>query len=129
VRVASWPRDRLGYFEPFLGFKMRSLEEAQVVSAPLDLEGKAARVFLNVGGLSEQSQIGVEVLSERFEPISGYTREECAAPREAGLRQPVLWRDRQALRDMPGPVRLRVTFGGLRPEDVRLYALYVEECD
>jgi hypothetical protein len=129
VRVASWPRDRLGYFEAFRGHKMRSLQEAHVVSAPIDLEGKPARVFLNVDGLSEHSQLDVEVLSERFEPVAGYTRDACVAPREPGLRQPVQWQSRDRIEDADGPVRLRVGYGGLRPEDIRIYAIYVEECD
>jgi hypothetical protein len=129
VRVAAWPRDRLGYFEAFRGNKMRSLHEAHVVSAPLDLECNVARVFVNVDGLSEHSQIGVEVLSERFEPLAGYAGAECVALSESGLRQPIRWRAHDRIEGAQGPVRLRLSFGGLRPEDIRIYAIYVEACD
>jgi len=129
VYAASWPRDRLGYFEPFRGNKMRSLHEAHVVSAPIDLEGKPARVFLNVDGLSEHSRIDVEVLSERLETVPGYTREECVAPTASGLRQAVRWREHDRIRNVDGSVRLRLGFGGLRPEDPRIYAIYVVESD
>jgi hypothetical protein len=129
VRVAAWPRDRLGYFEAFRGHKMRSLDEAQVVSAPLDLERKAARVFVNVDGLSEHSRIEVGVLSERFEPIAGFEPEACVAPSESGLRQPIRWQEHDRIQNVDERVRLRLSFGGLRPEDVRIYAVYVEESD
>ena len=95
----------------------------------IDLEGKPARVFLNVDGLSEHSRVDVEVLSERLEAIPGYVREECVAPTASGLRQPVRWREHDRIRDVDGPVRLRLGFGGLRPEDPRVYAIYVEESD
>ena len=41
-----------------------------------------------------------------------------------GLRQQVCWKDRDQVA-ADGPIRLRANFGGLRPEDVRLYAMYL----
>ncbi|MSP14324.1 MAG: hypothetical protein EXR62_15395 [Chloroflexi bacterium] len=127
VRVATWQRDRLGYFEPFKGSKMRSPAEAHFISAPLNLEGKPARVFVNAGGLSQYSQVTVEVLNERFEQIAGYTGAECIPLQEEGLRQPVRWQSGDLVAPTNAPVRLRVNVGGLRPEDIQIYALYVEE--
>jgi hypothetical protein len=86
-------------------------------------------VFLNVGGLSEHSQVQVEVLTERLEPLPGYTAAEGGALTAAGLRQAVRWQAHDQLEAVQGPIRLRVSFGGLRPEDIRLYAVYVEEAE
>ena len=33
--------------------------------------------------------------------------------------------DRDTVRESDSPFRLRVNFGGVRPEDARLYALYI----
>ena len=43
---------------------------------------------------------------------------------ESGLRVPVSWRDRPTI-ETDSPVRVKVNFGGLRPEDIRVYAVYV----
>jgi len=57
VRVASWMRDRLGYFQSFLGPEQNS----HFISAPIDLEDKPARIYMNIDGLSEYSQIVLRV--------------------------------------------------------------------
>ena len=45
-----------------------------------------------------------------------------------GLRQPVRWQGGEVLQAAGGVFRLRVNYGaGLRPEDARLFALYVTE--
>ena len=68
----------MGYFEAFLGMKMNSLQESHFISAPIDLEGKPARVEINVDGLSEYAEMSAEILTERFEAIPGFTRDDCA---------------------------------------------------
>jgi len=124
VRVASWPRDRLGYFESFLG----PGRNAYFISAPLDLEGKPVQIYMNVDGISEYNKVTTEILDERFNVIHGYSREECIGPRESGLRQPVKWQEHEKI-ETDSPVRIRVNFEGIRPEDLKVYALYVEHCD
>lgn len=126
VRLATWPRDRLGYFEPFKGSKMRSLQESHFISAPIDLEGKPARVALNVAGISEQSNVKVQVLDEQFRPLAGYDLDSYLDLDESGLRQPVRWQGHDLIENVAGSVRVRVDFAGNRPEDVRLYAVYLE---
>ena len=42
-----------------------------------------------------------------------------------GLRVPVTWKNSPTLPAGNGPVRLRVAFAGVRPEDIGLYAMYV----
>ena len=132
VRVATWVRDRLGYFRAFRAFRgsrMRSIQEAHFVSAPIDLEGKAARLLLNVDGITEQSGVSVEILDEKFNNVPGYNAESCLTLTESGFEQTVRWRDQESISHIAGPIRVRVNFTGLRPEDVRLYALYLREVD
>ena len=122
IRVASWTRDRLGYFQSFLGPEQNS----HFISAPIHLEDKPARIYMNIDGLSKYSQISVEILDEKFRKIPGYSRAECVAPKESGLRQLVRWQDRQMIEKVRSPVRIQVNFEGVRPEDLKLYTLYIE---
>jgi len=92
----------------------------------VDLEGRAARVLINVDGISEYSHVSVEVLDEQFNPLVGYTKDVFIGPRASGLRQPVQWRDRDLIEPVNGRVRIRASLEGIRPEDVRLYAIYLE---
>ena len=125
VRVASWPRDRLGYLQPFDRRQLRIPNGCHVISAPIDLGGRPARVALNVAGLSQLAQVTVGVLDERFRPLDGYSHRDCR-PLESGLKQPVTWRRRAVVEGTGGPIRLRVNYAGIRPEDPQLYAIYVE---
>jgi hypothetical protein len=132
VRLASWPRDRLGYFQVYDSpGRPAWLPEGQsivdvaphLVTCPLRAAG-GARVFLNVEGVGQHAEVRVEVLDERLRPVPGLSGDASPPVREAGLRVPVRWRDRDAIGALPGPFRLRVTCAGLRPEDVKLYAVY-----
>ncbi len=125
VRVASWPRDRLGYFQPFPAARMRTGQEAHVISAPIDLGASDAQLTLNLDGLGKYSAVSAEVIGERLEPITGFTAADCVAPTSSGLAQPVTWKDRATLPCEHGPVRLRLNFSGVRVEDIKLYAAYL----
>lgn len=123
IRVASWKRDRLGYLQPF--DQMRRPDGCHVISAPIDLEGQRGRVALNVDGLSEYAQVTVEILDEHFIPVQGYSSDDCL-PLESGLDQQVTWKDRTLVNKKDGAFRIRLNFAGVRPEDPKLYAIYVE---
>ena len=123
VRVASWTRDRLGYFQSFLG----SEQNSHFISAPLDLESKPARIYMNIDGLSEYNKVSVEILDEKFKEVPGYTQDACISPQESGFRQLVRWKNRQMIEKVKSPVRIQVTFKGIRPEDLKLYAVYIED--
>ena len=132
IRVATWERDRMGYFSIFSipkthVFLDNSLTETKphFISSPIDLEGEPARVAMNIDGLSEHSNVSVEIQNERFEPIPGYTAEDCTEPIESGLRKEVRWGEQEVLGGMKGPVRIRVNFEGIRPEDIKLFAIYL----
>ena len=48
------------------------LKQTQIVSAPIDLEGGAARLTVNVEGINEHSRISVEIQDREFRPVDGY---------------------------------------------------------
>ena len=126
VRVASWKRDRLGYFQASDMALRHSSQPRHVISAPIDLEGQPGRVFLNVDSLSEHSQITVQILDERFQPLEGYSAEDCA-PLESGFDQTVTWKKHELIAKKDGAIRIRVNYVGIRPEDPKVYAIYVEK--
>jgi hypothetical protein len=129
VRLATWQRDRLGYFcvtsEPLEGQKWRPELPPHVISAPIRLAKNASRVYLNADVFGQHGQITVEVLDERFRPLPDYSGKACIPVTDGGLRIPVKWRDRERVETREGSVRVRVNFGGIRPEDCRMYTVYV----
>ncbi len=127
VRVATWPCDRLGCLRSYFTSPTTDRNLPHFVSAPIDLEGKAARVYLNVGDLDDYSTVSVEVLDKRFRPIPGYTRDTCLAPTLGGFRELVRWQERDTIKYTDGRIRIRVNFSGVRPEDAKVYAVYLEE--
>lgn len=128
VRVASWERDRLGCFQAYLGgpHAKPGEDDPHIISAPIDLEGGTARLFLNVDRLHPYSGVSVAILDERLHPLPGYTHERCNAPTESGYSQPVSWSEKDTISHRDGPIRIRLDFTGIRFEDVRLYAIYLE---
>ena len=122
IRVARWRRDRLGYFESFLG----PGRNAYFISAPIDLEGKPAHIYMNVDGVGEHSKVTTEILDEEFNVIEGYSREECVGPEEPGFHQPVKWRNHEKIEIKDRPIRIKVNFEGIRPEDLKVYAIYLK---
>ena len=125
VRVASWPRDRLGYFRPFPAGRMRPRQGAHVVSAPIDLEGRPAHLALNIEGLGDYSDVTAEIITEQLEPVPGYSAADCIPPTASGLSQPVAWQGRNTVQHDDGPFRLRLNFSGIRAEDIKLFAAYM----
>ncbi|MEW6751985.1 MAG: hypothetical protein AB1505_13555 [Candidatus Latescibacterota bacterium] len=121
VRVAAWKRDRLGAFRAF-GAPDRP---HHCVSAPIDLQGRPARLLLNADGLGPHAALAAQVLAEDFAPLPGYGAADFG-PLASGLRQPATWRERPVVRSPGGRIRLQLCLAGVRPEDVRLYAAYLE---
>jgi hypothetical protein len=126
VRVATWVRDRLGYFCPSRrNYGLGAAYEPHCVSCPIELENAGRRLTVNADHLGQYSQLRVELLDERFYPLPGYSEEDCIPVTESGLRQPVTWRGKETLDQFDGSIRVRVNWEGVRPEDARLYAVYV----
>ena len=67
----------------------------------------------------------VEVLDEQFRPLPGFTTGEAIPLAQSGFRLPAAWRGKTTLDGGGKPVRVRVNFEGVRPEDIRVYATYV----
>jgi hypothetical protein len=121
IRVAHWDRDRLGYLSPFVTEK----KSPHLISAPVATNGQPVAVKLNIGGINQWSSVKVTVLDEQMRELPGYTAQDCTGPEQSGLSQRVVWgHQRQVV--APGPIRIRVDFTGVRPEDLQLYAIYVQ---
>lgn len=122
VRIATWPRDRLGYFSPG-----PTAENAHCISSPLTLARDNAKVFINATGLSAEHQLTVEILDEQMRPLPGYTAAEYTPqPTPSGLRLPLIWQARKTLENVGKPFRIRINWTGKNPTSTRLYAVYIE---
>ncbi|PYV07565.1 MAG: hypothetical protein DMG07_28285 [Acidobacteria bacterium] len=121
VRLATWPRDRLGYFAPAV-----DVEEPHFISAPIQAPRDGAGVAVNADGLSADSFLRVEVLSEQLVPLQGYSADDALPITESGLRRPAAWRGRESLGKLSQPIRIRVNWGGTRPDKARVYAVYLQ---
>ena len=100
-----------------------SRPQPHLISCAMRADGSPAKVYANAD-LSKHCPLTVEVLDEQFHPLPGYSGDDCVPLVEDGLRQAVVWKNRDVLPD--GLFRLQVNYGGgLRPEDAKLYALYV----
>lgn len=124
VRLATWGRDRLGYFTA-----APRTQGAHCFSAPIELDTPQAEIYVNASGLSEASQLRVDVLDHRLRPLPGYSGDASIPLREPGLRQRVTWDGKDQLAGVDGPIRVRVNWEGIYPEDARLYAVYVVESE
>ncbi len=130
VRCASWHLDRLGCFETFdeiiFGegeFFPITRPKPHFISCPMRGDGPQ-KVFANAD-LTEHCPVTVEVLGEGFHPLPGYSGDACVPLSEDGFRLPVRWKERDEL-PAGETFRLQVNYGnGLRPEDAKVYALYV----
>ena len=131
VRIATWPRDRLGFFSAvsrpvFQGQGYKDIPvEPHTISCPVHAGKEDAGVFVNVDGLGEYSQLRVDLLDLEFRPVPGYSGDDCVLVSEDGLRQRVAWKKGDTIGHFDHPVRVRVNWNGVRPEDARLYAVYV----
>jgi hypothetical protein len=155
IRLATWLRDRFGYFEVPMEIRRRQevpaprrgLKQGEqgalatpkrpepkspwekvsphFISFPITLQGPDQKVFVNADGLSEDGFIKVEILDQQFRVLPGYSSKDCAPITESGFRQPAIWGAKTTLDQSDRPIRVRVNLEGQRPEDVRVYAAYV----
>lgn len=121
--MVSWPRDRLGSLKPF-----RS-GNPHTISCPIRVEQGVAKVYVNASGLNKNTQLRISLLDEGFRPIPGFSGNDAAVLPQDGLRLPVSWKGGDSLLPAQGLVRLQVDFGGTRPEDGALHAIYVGDVD
>ena len=60
------------------------------------------------------------------ENLSGWCRDAGVAPNSSGFHERVSWKDHEMV-DAQGSIRICLCFRGIRPEDARLYAVYIED--
>jgi len=120
VRLATWPRDRIGYLKPFYADRPRA------ITCPIRLLRGKTKVNLNASGLGQYSHLRVGLSDEGFRPISGFSGESALVVKEDGFKIPLRWQAGDSLSPDLGTVRVDVQFEGVRPEDCRLHAVYLE---
>ncbi len=130
IYLATWPRDRLGYYSvteaATEGQKPTKGVDPQFISCPIILDRSQTHVYLNAAGLGQYTQATVEVLDYNFQPIPGYSGADSIPLTTAGLHEEVKWQHKSGLPKFDHPVRLRVKFGGLQRERARIYAVYLD---
>ena len=143
VRLATWPRDRLGSFEVYNYAQMDWMRARavraedtvsmmddvtpQAVSCVVSTDSQETTLKVNVDKASEDSWLTVELLDENFIPISGYSGKDAIPVKSSGLQELVVWKSRRCIVGLEGSFRVKISFHGLRPEDVRLYAVYLSQ--
>jgi hypothetical protein len=129
VRLATWPRDRLGFYSvPAVVVEGQEPPKGiapHFISCPIMFSKPETKIYLNAE-LAEHTQVTVEVLDDKFRPLPGFSGADSIPLAHAGLHEQVKWRTKQALGKLDGPVRIRVNFGGLQVERARVYAIYLE---
>lgn len=120
VRMISWARDQLGYLKPF------RTDEQKAISCPARVEAGPMRAFANVSGVGEHSRLRVGLLDEGLRPIPGCAVQDAEPLAVDALRAPLRWRGGDALTPAMGAVRFDLRFEGVRVEDGRLHAVYLE---
>jgi hypothetical protein len=131
VRVATWQRDRLGYFSAvprqlFAGPDVMNVDvDPHLISAAFTLGGAGRKMYVNAELLSQHSFLVVELLDHQFRPLEGYSGNHGGRVSASSLRAPLVWKSGAGVEAFDHPVRLRVNWGGVRPEDARLYAIYI----
>jgi hypothetical protein len=120
VRLARWPRDRLGFFQTF-----PTPGHPHCITDVIDRAGPPFDVFVNVDGVSEHAWLTFELLDERFYPIAGYSGDGRARVDQPGLQQPVTWPNTRNRGNVKEPFRLKISFEGLTADRIKFYAVYV----
>ena len=133
VRLAKWERDRLGYFQQY-DYPRRPAYlppdgtfvdvDPHFITCPFTID-KATSVFANVDGLSQYSELKVEVLTKEFIPIPELSGDNAIPLKQSGLREPISWKSGNTINSSVKEFRLKVTSAGIRSEDVKIYALYL----
>ena len=89
-----------------------------VSTAPFRWEGE--RLYVNAE--AEDGEIRCELISSDGQPLAGYERNDSVCLTADGVRQPVLWGEREFLpKETEGPVQLRFWL-----RDARLYSYWFE---
>ena len=131
VGVAMLPRDRfadLWVDETTRGdgvYQMPQTESGFLTST-IDLPGEVPRRFhVNAAGLSETARLKVELLNPDTTPLPKYSGDNAAVVNVSGFQSAVVWNGQSDLKNLPGRIRLKVSFIGRDKSNIRFNALYV----
>jgi hypothetical protein len=94
------------------------------ISCPLNVSGPGMQVFVNLE-VSDESFVTIELLDEKLKPLPGYSGDDCVRITASGIRQPVTWRNKKSLEKFAHPFRIKANWGGKRPAEAYIYAVYV----
>ena len=119
IKIATWPRDRLGYFSP--GPK---ITDAHCISTPIKVV-PGSRIYVNADGLSKASQLSVELLDEQFRPLPAYSGDNCIPLVKSGLRESVSWKGKDSVGLAGNPLRVRINWTGPQSDEAHLFAAYL----
>lgn len=135
IRLATWERDRIGHFQKF-DYRRRPAYlppdgifidvDPHFITCPFTLDDKTT-VYANVDGLGQYGELKVEVLTKEFIPIPSLAGGNSIPLQKSGLREKISWKNTASLDPSLGQVRLKVTSSGVRPEDVKIFALYLAD--
>lgn len=128
--LATWPRDRMACVRCSEYGNTKCLTSIlgtpHFISCPIDPGSEDARVYLNVDLASEHAAVTVELVDDGFVPLPEYSGENAIPITESGLHVPVKWKNKESISGGQGGIRVQVNYGGVRLEDVSVYAVYLE---
>ena len=135
IWYAQWDCSKQGYAEEIglgtlrrdgFGHLSRRLHgaEGHFLTCLLQAD-KPTRLYVNVKGISPASPLYAELVDEYNRPIPGYAGDDCHPVVEPGVRQPLRWRDREAIADLEGRFRIKVTLAGDGSGEQKVYAVYL----
>jgi len=131
VGIASLPRDRFGDLvveEAGKGpgdYQLPVITSEFITAAVPVKVNTAHQLHLNADGLGNEAALRIELLGADEKPLPGYSGKDAAMIRQSGFQTPISWNGKSELRDLPGRIRVRVTFEGKRNTDIRFSALYL----
>ena len=130
VHLVTWPRDQIACLRmeehAMHEHCSQILGKPHFISCPITPASNGACVYLNVDLASPHAEVTVELCDEQFRPLPDYSADNAISVTEGGLHIPVKWKGKDTYPGNGQPFRIRVNYGGIRPEDIRIYAIYVE---
>lgn len=130
VGIATLPRDRFADLvvdkrTEGPGDYQRKKTVSSFLTSSVEIEPGQRRFCVNAAGLGEDAALKVELLDHWLQPIPNYADDNAAIVRTDGFQTPVIWNGQKDIDGLPSRVRVRVTFDGLKKDDIRVAALYI----
>lgn len=124
VGLATLPRDRFG------DLRVYDTDEgaSEFVTNDISVKpGANLKLFLNADGLGADAALKIELLSHDERPLPGHAGLQASVIRSGGFQVPVAWPHGANLMGLPERFRIKVSFEGAKKEEIRFYALYVQD--